>query len=271
MRRAFFLSLCMALLLTLGACGAEQHVWAEATCTKPRSCSTCGKTEGMPLGHDADGEPNYQQALVCSRCGAVLRERLAGDFEKAHIPINLSLNKEAEYYAACASQAWHKTTGTVCIQSDELVPPDDSNGLLPAPEGYEWHRVTASAVFNDSKAQTYGVHLSLRLEDRYTTALFDSSAEYSDDTGFTTHQISCFGKEAICLERVSCEPNDWVLNSDGVPELSYRITLEYCVPQGYDGIVLGFLSPMKSTDESLSILDLYTSSNFLAYAPTGAD
>lgn len=27
------------------------HEWTEATCTKPKVCSTCGKTEGEPLGH----------------------------------------------------------------------------------------------------------------------------------------------------------------------------------------------------------------------------
>ena len=27
------------------------HRWNDATCTEPRTCSICGKTEGEPLGH----------------------------------------------------------------------------------------------------------------------------------------------------------------------------------------------------------------------------
>lgn len=42
---------------------AHKHVWAEATCTEPKTCTVCGETEGEPLGHDfVDG--------ICTVCGA---------------------------------------------------------------------------------------------------------------------------------------------------------------------------------------------------------
>lgn len=52
------------------ACGEKQtqyipttdHNWISATCTSPKICSLCGKTEGSVLGH------NYVNR-VCSRCG----------------------------------------------------------------------------------------------------------------------------------------------------------------------------------------------------------
>ena len=52
------------------ACGEKQtqyipttdHNWTLATCTSPKTCSLCGKTEGSALGH------NYINR-VCSRCG----------------------------------------------------------------------------------------------------------------------------------------------------------------------------------------------------------
>lgn len=41
---------------------ADNHVWAEATCTSPKTCTDCGATEGKPLGH------NFMPT-VCTRCG----------------------------------------------------------------------------------------------------------------------------------------------------------------------------------------------------------
>lgn len=60
---------------------ATGHKWKEATCTSPKTCSACGKTEGEALGHDWDkangkitknptctegGETTYS----CKRCNA---------------------------------------------------------------------------------------------------------------------------------------------------------------------------------------------------------
>ena len=44
------------------------HSWVSATCTEPKTCSSCGETEGSALGHrwvDAD----YRQPKTCSVCG----------------------------------------------------------------------------------------------------------------------------------------------------------------------------------------------------------
>lgn len=43
---------------------AKWHIWRDATCTQPKTCTVCGATEGSALGH-TDG-------AVCSRCGTVL-------------------------------------------------------------------------------------------------------------------------------------------------------------------------------------------------------
>ena len=55
--------------LTLG----EEHVheWVEATCTAPKTCKTCGETEGEALGHDWKEAPK-----TCTRCGATEGEKL---------------------------------------------------------------------------------------------------------------------------------------------------------------------------------------------------
>ncbi|MBE7009110.1 MAG: hypothetical protein E7422_08255 [Ruminococcaceae bacterium] len=44
-------------------CADGEHVWVEADCEHPRTCSVCGATEGEPLGHHFEGN-------VCTVCGA---------------------------------------------------------------------------------------------------------------------------------------------------------------------------------------------------------
>ena len=39
-----------AALLLLSGCSC-QHVWTDASCTQPRTCTECGKTDGAALGH----------------------------------------------------------------------------------------------------------------------------------------------------------------------------------------------------------------------------
>lgn len=42
--------------------------WANATCTSPRTCKSCGKTEGEPLGHEWE-EATCTAPETCQRCG----------------------------------------------------------------------------------------------------------------------------------------------------------------------------------------------------------
>lgn len=62
----YFLLFCVL----LRACGAlHKHDWAEATCTEPRTCTTCKVTEGDPLGHVWQ-EATCTSPEICSVCGA---------------------------------------------------------------------------------------------------------------------------------------------------------------------------------------------------------
>lgn len=58
-------------------------LWANATCTSPRTCKSCGKTEGEPLGHQPGSwttEVDYVDATSkeireCEKCGEVVDTR----------------------------------------------------------------------------------------------------------------------------------------------------------------------------------------------------
>lgn len=48
--------------------GCHQHTWTQADCVTPKTCETCGETEGEPLGHQWQG-PSCTEAKICAQCG----------------------------------------------------------------------------------------------------------------------------------------------------------------------------------------------------------
>lgn len=88
MKRAVAVLLLAVMVFSLCAC--HKHVWEEATCTTPKTCTDCGKTEGEALGHDDGAWTTTKEAtlleegsedLACTRCGEVLDTR-ATDVKK---------------------------------------------------------------------------------------------------------------------------------------------------------------------------------------------
>ena len=68
-----------ALAMIFTSCG-HQHSWADATCEVAKTCTTCGETEGSPLGHVEEdlapkaatcSETGLTEGKKCSVCGVV--------------------------------------------------------------------------------------------------------------------------------------------------------------------------------------------------------
>lgn len=83
MRKILILSVCIAMALILCACG-HQHVWTDATCTDPQTCTECGKTMGDP---DPDAhqwvEATCEEAKHCDICGKTEGKALGHDWKEA--------------------------------------------------------------------------------------------------------------------------------------------------------------------------------------------
>lgn len=76
MKKRLFLIVSMLMLVTmLAACGSHQHNWVEETCTEPKTCSSCGETEGEPNGHKWV-EATCAAPKTCSVCGETEGEAL---------------------------------------------------------------------------------------------------------------------------------------------------------------------------------------------------
>ncbi len=72
---------CLPMLFPQMFC--THKLWTNANCTSPRTCKSCGKTEGKPLGHQPGSwttEVDYVDATSkeireCGRCGEVVDTR----------------------------------------------------------------------------------------------------------------------------------------------------------------------------------------------------
>lgn len=73
----------------------SHKLWANATCTSPRVCKSCGKTEGEPLGHEWE-EATCTTPKTCQRCGETKGEPLG------HQPD--SWTKEVDYVDATSKE-----------------------------------------------------------------------------------------------------------------------------------------------------------------------
>lgn len=71
----------IATIIMATGCGHE-HVWSEATCTEPKTCTECGETEGTPLEHSWT-EATCTSPKTCSRCGETEGTTLEHDWEDA--------------------------------------------------------------------------------------------------------------------------------------------------------------------------------------------
>jgi len=71
----------LAVCFMLTGCGHE-HIWSEATCTEPKTCNECGKTEGEASGHTWV-EATCAEPKHCSVCGETEGEPLAHTWVEA--------------------------------------------------------------------------------------------------------------------------------------------------------------------------------------------
>ncbi len=76
------------------------HTYTNATCTEPKKCTRCGKTDGSPLGHTTDG-------TKCSRCGLVTFEPIIYSGAGDKIISNISLPQGSFVIRLEASIAQH--------------------------------------------------------------------------------------------------------------------------------------------------------------------
>jgi len=92
----------------------HNHEWVEATCTEPQTCSTCGETEGNPLGHDYQGS-TCTSLGACIRCGESGGGYLPHNWLEATCtePERCSMcGKKHHWYSVSLGHEWEEATCT---------------------------------------------------------------------------------------------------------------------------------------------------------------
>ncbi len=115
----------IVVLLIANALGAfHKHEWADATCTEPKTCITCGATEGDPLGHDYEEQDipatcteGGQRKYTCKRCGDTYSEP-DGTPATGHTPGNWEIagTKMVQRCTVC-----NETLNTKDVTRDDLA------------------------------------------------------------------------------------------------------------------------------------------------------
>lgn len=84
-----------------------RHDWADATCTEPKTCTRCGKTEGTALGHTWK-DATCTEPKTCSVCGATTGKPLG------HVYKDWTVTKEP----TCTEKGEKKSNCTRCGYED---------------------------------------------------------------------------------------------------------------------------------------------------------
>ena len=128
-------SLLLVFCLTLGGCACE-HVWQEANCQGPRTCTLCGATEGNVGTHSyAVTEtapdctaPGYQ-VHTCTVCGHEEKTQIADPLD-------------------------HVSLGGRCITCGEVLDDDTKNLILIIGDGMGKNHITAGELMS---GETYDI------------------------------------------------------------------------------------------------------------------
>lgn len=219
MKKKWILSpIICAFVISLTGCGHE-HVWVEATCLVPKTCSECGETEGEAADHkwldatcekakycevcgETDGEPlshewleaTYEEPKTCSLCGLTEGEPLPEpycvknnivfeDLQDMDLPFAAAFSKDGEIVNIDGLWA---DAGMAHYSFGEIISePSEQEGYINVTIPYE---VTLSAeVHLDDTKFSGGFRIEtswagFSVGDSYTGLLVPSHTTYGSAT-----------------------------------------------------------------------------------------
>lgn len=249
---------------TCSECGEAEgealgHTWVAATCAEPKTCSVCGETEGNALEHTLS-EANYQQAAVCEVCGASVGEPLQADFEKYNLTEHMvELDREYDYKALCYEN-YAYTIGKVIFSNYRTF---DSDETHEAKEGYEWKMVDVTIAFGDENALEYGAPGAWVFSANYYDIIKQDDTAIRDDDGVRHFTVNWNGVDytECCYIFTFGGWSDWTDNTDPAYGDWELITVCQCrivvlVPIGYDGIVVGVRDAAAAWGEGQHVFEV---------------
>ena len=97
---------------TCATCGHTEgsalgHVWEAATCVLPSTCSTCGETKGEALGHDMAPATCTQPSTCVNGCGLTegdVLEHVYGEWEVVKVPTHIEEGVQKKACVHCGHE-----------------------------------------------------------------------------------------------------------------------------------------------------------------------
>ena len=150
----------------------HEHEWAEATCTEPKTCSTCGETEGVAKEHQWT-EATCTEPKTCSLCGDTEGSK------KGHVPGEWIIDTDA----ACTEDGKkHK----ICSVCNEIV---DERTILAYGHSFGgWIVDTAPTCTEDGKEKRLCAYCGEIGATRTVEELGHTDGEWVVDTAPTCNE-----------------------------------------------------------------------------------
>ena len=235
-----------------------QHQWSTATCSTPMTCSLCDITQGQTLPHTEGTPATYQSGALCSVCGQEMSSPLQAEFDEKNITGTfIEINTPAPYKTACYDDPTLSTTGTVAVIDYRRFPSDESH---EAKDGYEWITYTWEATMGDTTSNEHGYMMGPIINDFYTIKDFTDSFTVVDDlagiASFTVNMDGTLYGDCICEWGNWDWGNGWYDKGDGTSQITGTATTYLLVPAGYDGIVSGLRNRQLDWPDGSYIYDI---------------
>ena len=137
MKRALCIFMAIFAVFVLTGCCIFSHQWEEATCTTPKTCAKCGKTEGDPLGHEWV-DATCTEPKTCSVCGETEGDPLGHKWADATCtePKTCSVCGETE-----GDPLGHEWIDATCTEPKTCSRCGETEG---EPLGHEWVGATCT-------------------------------------------------------------------------------------------------------------------------------
>lgn len=145
------------------------------------------------------------------------------------------------------------------ILSDEIIQADEVNQFKP---GYEWRKVSVMFWSDEWDIYQYGIRTKHCTEDYYDIVYHDQTSVHNAETGRDTYSVIKDGVVYPECERYAVFGEwsyDEIFGEDGTFEgvltTQYR-DYYFCMPEGYDGTVIGFYNALTEWGEGQYIYDI---------------
>ena len=258
---------------TCSECGETEgealgHSWAEATCAAPKTCENCGETEGEALAHTWT-EANFQAAKTCTVCAATEGEPLTADFESLGISVDAegtgvpcAFTIDGKEFTARVD-SWETRTAAEVADAFRSYFPATDPGLedylshIQEIPGYAWK---AAHILVDGSG----------IANPNDVPLFPDYGDYYDLDGLVDSLVETPGKPAQFT--VNFNGQDYTdcafLNYYNMEHVDCELSLKidqwmfFRLPVNYDGMVLSFGdATIIGSDYSANYMDYYNDEN----------